>query len=307
MMKQVKNHWLLGVVSLHVGLSFLALAHSQNSNVSSAGVEILELPAKSATGIPIEELSGLAWDDQAKLLYAVSDRGFLNHFSLQPDTSGDLAVTSVWSGKIEANTANSRNAEGLAIKREGSSQVELLVALEDPTSLSFYSKDGKLTGDSPIPTQLTHESVNDGIEAVSFIEDGNIAYALEKPIEPESSTYHEIIVTRQGTTDRRIRFSRASGLDTRVKAIESLGNNEFLVLERDKNNTNGAYRNFLTKLSQCKGDALLMCETETALADGQNLPNEALEGMAILDDGSIILVEDRKRKAGPTRLFIVQP
>src|SRR5512143_619940 len=48
---------------------------------------VLRLPQVAVNGLPLHELSGLAWDEDAGLLYAVSDKGLLFH--LRPVFSDD--------------------------------------------------------------------------------------------------------------------------------------------------------------------------------------------------------------------------
>ena len=50
------------------------------------------IPPQSVNGIKISELSGLAWDKDEQLLYAISDKGHIFHFRLALDGNRLVAV-----------------------------------------------------------------------------------------------------------------------------------------------------------------------------------------------------------------------
>lgn len=309
-MIQVKNFdWLLALVGLHVAVSVLAMAHGFPDATDAPDLLTIELPAESASGHAIEELSGIAWDGRSKHLYAVSDRGIVHRFEARFDEGGVIDFASGWSGKLSRNERNTRNAEGLAVRPGRDGAVDLLVALEDPSSLSVYRTDGRVLSGAALPIlPLASASLasNDGLEAVAHGPGNTIAYAFEKPVRAGSENVHEIHVAEPGAGTRVLVFPRAAGLDTRVKAIEMLGENDFLVLERNKEGETGNFRNFLSRVTGCSGDKSLECAATPILTGEKSLPDAAIEGTALLDDGTIILAEDRKSSEGPSRFFVLK-
>jgi hypothetical protein len=51
---------------------------------------MLQLPNPTVDGMRFSQLSGLAWDDDDGILYAISDKGFLFH--LQPMFENDVLM-----------------------------------------------------------------------------------------------------------------------------------------------------------------------------------------------------------------------
>jgi len=131
-------------------------------------------------GFAASELSGIAWDEDEQVLYAVSDAGHLVH--LRPQFDGDilsgtelvatyplLNENGTWLGK------HLRDAEGLAIRKSANStsgDSELLISFEGKPRVSVYRPTGNYVGEEPLPKALRRKEdyagTNSQLEAVTL-------------------------------------------------------------------------------------------------------------------------------------------
>ena len=115
----------LAVRAVEIGRPFeLSSGHPPGSEIG--GIRLLgalKLGTATVDGRAAVELSGLAWDQDEGLLYAVSDDGFLAHLRPRFDRNGylsgvDLVATFPLQGPEERPLAREeQDAEGLAIRK----------------------------------------------------------------------------------------------------------------------------------------------------------------------------------------------
>lgn len=141
----------------------------------------LRLASAKIDGLDLCGLSGLAWDEDEGLLYAVSDRGALFHLRPQFDGRGYLSGASGAAARpLQAASGNPlsrpfRDSEGLAI-RNGDNQIrgdtELLISFEGKPRLVRYRPTGEWQGDVPLPLTLrklyNYRNSNQALEAVAI-------------------------------------------------------------------------------------------------------------------------------------------
>lgn len=257
----------------------------------------IELPAQAVDGALPSELSGLAWDADEQLLYAVSDRGWVFHFELKTDAGrlGPLRlVRAARLGAVaEAGTPlRGRNAEALALLNANngrSGDTELLVALEDGPAVRRYHPTGEALADESLPPPLAdsraYRSGNSRLEAVAVHPRHGIVLAPQRPLKGEPPDRHTLYAA-DGT-----RWSFAAHLGTgQIKAIEVAADGKLVILER--HGTRRGRHVVLRELDPARCDADGRCEVRVLggtaeLSDGDNF-----EGLARLADGSYLIVSD---------------
>jgi Esterase-like activity of phytase len=297
---------------LWIAAATLWIASSAAAGSGIVGIHILDSIAvpPSNNGVKIAELSGLAWDEDEQLLYAVSDKGYLHHFRLELDGDKIAALTPVFStgilgGSTGAARTNFKNAEGLDVLgaangRRGDS--ELLVAFEDGPAVERFSTDGRRLGGIELPSPLADKNQytadNNRIEALSMGPNQELLIAPEKPLLNGTGTAHEIY-SAGGTTWS---YPRKKG--SSIKAIEFLPGGDLLVLQREKAAEGGKFVSLLViDLDAC--DASAHCDAVDLPVLSGRLPAANFEGLARIDANRFVMVADAKRHdPGPALLLL---
>ncbi len=262
-------------------------------------------------GVAIHELSGLAWDADEKLLYAVSDQGFLYHFKLTLEGDTLVSVVPVFAAKLRdpsgAKTpAKGFNAEGLSLTNADNAKpgdTELVVSLEGspgPQILRFGT-DGNLLGalDVPAPANAANLYVKKGrgLESVGLSATHGLMTAPESPLIGQPQDRHTLFANGGHWS-----FVRQTP-DSRLKAFDLLPDGNALVLERSRAGSKTELVASVRRvaLANCTGETA--CAT-TTLAEFPKGP-ENFEGMALLDPHHLLLVSDDGGLATPATTFLL--
>lgn len=199
---------------------------------------MLELPDSKANGLRLSQLSGLAWDDDEEILYAISDKGALFH--LRPllrdgRLAGLQLLKAVPLREAEGKPLKGRRAdsEGLDIRngRNGRrGDAELVVSFERFPRVVHYRPDGTVIGEYPLPAPLderkSYRGSNKMLESVCVDEKLGALTMPEEPLVSESAGYNRIFRLAGGSW----RYPTTGKF--RPSAIECLGGGRVLVLER---------------------------------------------------------------------------
>ncbi|HEY4582136.1 MAG TPA: esterase-like activity of phytase family protein, partial [Lysobacter sp.] len=225
-----------GLLSALLTLPLAACAARTPADAAAAAR--VELPADATVdGLRIEELSGLAWDADEQLLYAVSDRGAVFHFRVDLAEGRLSKVVPVRGARLRAGDgADGFNAEGLALRNAANGvrgDSELVVSLEgDPPRVMRFGPDGLALGALPVPAPADdparYRKRGRGLEAVALLDDDGVLTAPESPLVGADEQHHAVYAD-----GRQWRFPRAAP-DSRLKAMDLLAPGRLLVLERSK-------------------------------------------------------------------------
>jgi len=301
------------------GASML-LASTAMTMVSAGGAAPLtlealdrtEFPAKGANGAPIEELSGLSWDEDEQLLYAVSDGGVLHHFRVRLDGSRIKEILPVFASPLATTASKASgkpvtNAEGITTVNDDNgkpSDSELLIAFEDGPSVARFSPRGEWIADTPLPDPLAdhtqYSKKNSRLEAVTFDKRHGVLTAPERPLEGQPENRHTLYAA-DGTT-----WSfEASQPDSRLKAIQKFPDGNLLILERTREEKGGASTARLGYLDFATCTAEGVCQLAQLSAAPDVMLADNFEGMARLSDDLFLIVTDKTKKDGePTSLVL---
>jgi len=267
-----------------------------------------EIPATGKNGVLVNELSGLAWDADEKLLYAVSDGGVLHQFRLQLEGDRITAIEHVFSAPLAAPAAGKTvtNAEGLAALngddgKPGNS--ELLVAFEDGTAIARFTPQGQWIADITLPGPLAdaknYAKKNSRLESVAFDNTHGVLTAPERPLRGEPETLHKIYAGDGATWG-----FEAAQPDGRIKAIETMADGNLLVLERTEG-ADGARAAHLRYLDLAVCAAGGQCAALDLSATPDPLLVDNFEGLARLTGSLFLIVTDRTKKdVEPTRFVL---
>lgn len=199
---------------------------------------MLELPPRTVRGLRFADLSGLAWDDDEGVLYALSDKGAL--FGLRPvfrnDRLADVALVSA-APLLDPRTGRRvrwqrADSEGLDIVngRNGRrGDAELLVSFEREPRIWRYRPDGTFLGEIALPAALRdahrYRGGNKMLESVCRHPREGILTAPEAPLAGETAFAR---LYRMDGASWRFPPSRGG-----ISALECLPDGDVLELERD--------------------------------------------------------------------------
>ena len=252
--------------------------------------------------IPVVEISGLAWDSQSQRLYAVSDQGRFYVLRLEAAQAGSLRITPLSAVRIRAfdGTAVRIDAEGMAIRRGTSNEVEFLVASEREQRLWRIDTEGRVLGEEALPATLSgampRHGKNKGMESVALTVDGQLVVAFEGPAE---TGLHVAFGPK-----RQWRWRTVSGAETRVKDMAVGPEGSFYWLEREESGTLGT-RVHVRSLSpaQCPEPDLCAVKEIGVLPHFGGSGN--FEGLTHLGDNLWLAVSDEGQKSGRVAVFVL--
>jgi hypothetical protein len=276
----------------------------------------IDSPAEGMNGYRIEELSGLAWDADEKLLYAVSDRGVLHHFRIHLDGNRIARMEVIYSAALtgaDGTELTVNDAEDVAVingdnGRESDS--ELLIALEDGPAVARFTPQGKRLADVGLPAPLSDKAQyakkNRRLESVAFDTRYGMVTAPETALLGRPEDQH----TLYATGGEKWTFKAFQPEHSNLKAIEIMPDGNALVLERTREKKGAPFVGRLryVDLAGC-GERRTCSVTDYMPEPASGLANN-FEGMTRLFDNLLLLVTDKTVKDGePTSftLLALQP
>jgi hypothetical protein len=205
----------------------------------------VELPPNEINGLKMGQLSGLAWDEDEKRLYALSDRGIIFHLHpiIKNHTLINVRVLSAYLLKnTQGKTLRKRDAEGLMILSgrngiKGDSQ--LLIMLEIGPRLALFTPYGKLLDNYTLPKTLqilkNYAGSNKILESVTVHPTFGIITAPEWPLKKWNKPYSlkgEHKITLYTLNERQWILPAFPAKNSGVVALETLEDGSILILER---------------------------------------------------------------------------
>ncbi len=296
-----------GYADTPTGLETRSVALSENIKIGDRIGHIrflgmLQLPNPTVDGMRFSQLSGLAWDNDDGILYAISDKGFLFH--LQPVFENGVLtglkllkaihLRELGSGKpLKGTRADSEGLDILKGRNGHKGDAELIISFERFPRIVRYRPDGYAIGEYPLPAPLNdarmYQNSNKMLESVCADSKLGILTVPEVPLKGE----------RQGVTHifsldgRSWIYPIPEG--NRISALECLGNNRVLVLESNFTGVLGRLEVFL-KLATLSPNASLMepvpVETVAALDNGKKYQIDNFEGLARHRGNRFFIVSD---------------
>jgi hypothetical protein len=186
-------------------------------------------------------LSGLAWDEDAGLVYAISDNGGLFHLRPAFDDRGYLSgMRLVAAYRLRDKTdrpvrAPFDDSEGLAIRKGDNGipgDTELLVSFEVKPRVARYSPAGQWRGEESLPAPLrdprNYRDNNQALEAVTVDPGRGVLVGSEAPLRGDPSDQIRIFAN----DGRFWRYPLGAAPGNALVAMEALPDGGLLTLER---------------------------------------------------------------------------
>lgn len=200
----------------------------------------LRLPSAPVAGLKPGGLSGLAWDEDEALLYAVSDDGKLFHLRplFQDGVLHDARFVAAYrlrDGRGRPLRGLPADAEGLAIS-DGANGIRgdarLVVSFEAQPRIARYDPAGRWLGDLPLPTVLrnphSYLNPNKALEAVTLHPRWGLLTAPELPL--RGNPPGRLLIYHSDKAYWLYFLHRAPG--SALVAMEALADGSLLTLER---------------------------------------------------------------------------
>lgn len=195
------------------------------------------LPRTGIEGASISEISGLAWDQDEQLLYAISDHGRLFHFKLNIEEATIKAIESVFVATLVDNKAKPikvRDSEGLfALNsnngKKGDSQ--LVISFEHGPRIFRFTPQGRQVGSFPIHKDLqktkNYRSANAMLESVAYHPKYGLITAPERSLKGQPDNIQTLYTAKQKWS-----FLAYPASNSAVTGLEILPDQSVLILER---------------------------------------------------------------------------
>lgn len=260
---------------------------------------VLQLPPRSVNGLRFAELSGLAWDDDHGILYALTDKGVL--FGLKPQFRGerlvDVQLVSAAylldpkTGKrVRYRRSDSEGLDILNGRNGRRGDTELVVAFEGEPRIARHRPDGTFIADVPLSPPLNdiHQyRYNKMLEAVCVHPREGVLTAPEEPLDLDRNTSR---LYRSSGQSWRLPKTRGG-----IVALECLPDGDVLVLERKFTALTLHTVITLRRVKIPPGtppDTLLSSSTVAVLDSDDDLRIDNFEGLARHRDNRFFMVSD---------------
>lgn len=261
----------------------------------------LVLSSTPVDGRGAYEISGLAWDADDRILYGVSDAGYLVH--LRPIIENDRLIGIDYLAARSFLDANGRSfpkklgdAESLSIANGANGiagDAELTVSFEGVPRVMTFRPDGTLIREIALPATLTdrsaYEDANTGLEALAQHPVAGFVTAPERPLR----TADPHLNTLYAMDGRSWTFTPLDAEHGSITDMAVAGDGSLMVLER-------SYRNiFLPVIFSVR--KLRFAGTE---AKGSQLPVEDIVRFSSAEGWALDNFEGIARQTGE-RYFVI--
>ncbi|MGH8120673.1 MAG: esterase-like activity of phytase family protein, partial [Gammaproteobacteria bacterium] len=252
----------------------------------------------SVDGLKVSELSGLSWDQDEGLLYALSDNGYI--LDLQPlFRKGELQDVLLIAGhrllddKGRPLKFKPADSEGVAVEnarngKQGDSR--LVVSFERFPRLVRYKPDGTLEATVAMPGELEdvtrYRSENNGLESVTIHNTLGIIVGTEFPLDgSEPGTLN--LYTTQGQHWAAPLHDKTYGALVDMTTLED---GRIIALERAYNGLLSGINTSLHRIT-LKGNTIVADRIYTFTPE-DGLFNDNFEGLAHLDQNRFMMISD---------------
>jgi hypothetical protein len=200
----------------------------------------LRLVSDPSHGSAVHDLSGLAWDQDEQVLYAVSDQGYLAHlypkFTAGILTGVELRTTySLRDGAGRPLKGRNADTEDLAIRNSTNGKrgdTELIVSFEQKPRVLGFQPNGAYLHAYPLPEPLSdinaYQDPKDALEALALHPEFGL---LTAPMRPLVSAAQGVF-TLYALDGRQWRYPSIDTQHSDLVSLETMPNGSLLALER---------------------------------------------------------------------------
>ena len=302
--------FLTGLLGLLQGEMLDTQISPQSKTASLQHITLLDqkiLLYQQIDGLRFSEISDLAYDQNKKRLYFVSDEGKLFVFDAFFGEKIEKLKT-VNGVELVKNNGKKfkrwhRDSEGLTIDNKG----EIYVSFEGRAKIGKFGQDGKMHKEYPLPKKLrepkNYRSRNKSLEALAWHPVHGLLTAAEWPLKQKHKKEHTIYALN----GKEWNFKAEPEGKSAVVAIEVMDDSNLLVMERSFTGLMNPLVITLKKIhlvgckntkQLCKSELLLKMNTH----QGWNIDN--FEGLAKVGKYRYVMVSDDNDNFFQKTLFV---
>jgi len=272
----------------------------QNININLLGS--IGMKSFRFNNLPVTELSGIAWDNDEKLLYAVSDEGLLYHLRLTIKNNNLENMEVIYATRLKNKSGENlkgkySDAEGLALtggNNDKKGDSELIISFENKPRIARYTTRGKFVKNIHLPKKLrkrkNYRHKNKGLESVTQHPIFGTLTAAELPLSENKIKFQTVY----SSTGKKWNFPASGSNKSAITGLETLPNGDLLVLERSWVNAFTPITINLRQLQLNNCNNKNYCQTKTIAslsgADGWYLDN--FEGLAHYNKNQYLMMSD---------------
>jgi len=287
-----------------------------NGRQPAAPVRVLDallIETDRVDGLPVVELSDIAWDQRNQLLYAVSDDGYLFTLALDIRSRRLLSARFLAGYRLRDKqgrrlTGDASDAEGLDIAGwNARGEPELLVSFEHGARIWRYSPAGRYLGKVRLPTPLRkkrgYRGANHMLEGVVSHPGFGVLTAAERPLRRDSKKVQSLYAM----DGRQWRFKAWKRKKGAITSLEVLPDGNVLLLERAWKGVPAPVHIRLRKLwvmSKPEGGQV-KANTLAVWNGGEGWRLDNFEGLAHYRDGLFLLVSDNNEALYQNTLLVL--
>ena len=201
---------------------------------------LIEISHEEVNGLACRELSGLAWDQDAGILYAVSDNGYLVH--LRPGIENGILTGLGFQAAFLLRDRSGQalpealaDAEGLEIvngHNGAPDDAELIVSFEQTPRVAAFRPDGTFVRDYPLPPRLqdarVYADANEQLEALALHPAFGLLTIPSRPLAGSDQS----LFTIYSLDDRAWRYAPLNYQHSAAVALETAADGSLIVVER---------------------------------------------------------------------------
>lgn len=255
------------------------------------------VPRTVFNGLTISEISGLAWDQDEQLLYAVSDQGRIFHFKLSIEHEEITAVQPIFAAALvdaKGKAIKLRDSEGLSALNTNNGKkgdTQLIVSFEHGPRIFRMTPQGRQTGTIPIHKDLqnakNYRSQNSMLESVTYHPQYGFMTAPERSLKGQPDNLQSIYSAK-----RRWSFLSYPAENSAVTGLEVLPDQSILVLERA---WSGLFHPMVISLRRVDLKACgkaAVCDVQDLAVYSSLIQVDNFEGLAQIKDNLYLMISD---------------
>jgi hypothetical protein len=201
--------------------------------------EILDnfnIPTYNGTWNEVDEMSGLAWDEDEQLLYAESDQGQLVKFKVELGKDKIISVTPVFFGPLKLKSGDSTftDAEDIVILNSANGKkgdTQIGVVFEDGPAAGLFDDQGQFISPIKLPAPLSdptsYAEPNRTIESIATNTDHGFLFVPQVPIIGQKKDMHTVYAEDGSTWS----YETLQPKRTSTKSMQTQPDGSLMILE----------------------------------------------------------------------------